>query len=108
MALINPNEVYQRFVDAGTKWARLDGEATLLEEMTKPKRAQIMANFGDIAINKAEMHAYKSEEYANHVKETIAARTKANIARAEYDAIKAWIDITRTMESSKRAEMNIR
>lgn len=108
MSQLNPNDVYEKFISAGSEWARLDGEASKLEQMVKTVKAQIMTSYGAISISKSEMQAYTDQAYISHVEKMIEARTKANIAKAKFDAIKVWVDMTRTIESSRRAEMNLR
>lgn len=102
---LDPNEVYSKFVATGTKWAKLDGVASQKEEMRKSKLAEIMNSFAETKVNRAEMLALCDSAYTEHIEKMVSARTEANIARAEYDAIRAWLDLTRTLESSKRAEM---
>lgn len=108
MANLNPNDVYNKFIEAGTEWAVLDGEASKLEHMCKIVKAQIMTSFGQIPVAKAEMQALSDSSYVEHVERMVQKRTDANVARAKFDAIKTWVDMTRTLESSRRAEMNMR
>lgn len=106
--MINPNEVYEKYRIAGEAWAKANGEAIRLEEMRKSVRAQLMSIHIDKPISKAEMLAESDDRYISHIEEMVVKRTEANIKRAEYDALKAWIDITRTLESTRRAELNRR
>ncbi len=105
---LNPNEIYKKFLSANIKFARLDGEASILEAKRKSFRAQLMVSFGGEKVNKAEMLAESDQSYIDYLDKMVSARTEANIAKAEFDAIRVWIDITRTIESTKRAEMNLR
>lgn len=106
--MINPNDVFERFRLAGIAWAEADGEAAKMEEKRKSFRAQLMIGFGETKVNRAEMLAESDPSYVEYLDKMVEARTKANIAKAEFDAIKAWIEITRTLESSRRAEMQLR
>ena len=106
--MLDPNEVFEKYRTAGINWAKLDGQASIMEEKRKPIRAQIMISLGDISVNKAEMHAESSPTYIEHIEKMVEARTAANIARAEWEAIKVWVDVTRSLESSRRAEMQLR
>jgi len=108
MQNIDPNTIYERFIVAGKKWAELDGIASKHEEMKKSFRSQLMNSFSEAKINRAEMLAESSEEYCSYIEKMVESRTQANIAKAEFDAIKMWVDIVRTLESSKRAEMQLR
>lgn len=105
-----PAELAKRFRDDGHTWADKDGAASLLEETRKTLRSQIavalFATAGSAA--KAEMMAEATAEYIEHVKAMVEARREANRARAQFDADRAFIDLVRSQESSRRAEMNMR
>lgn len=105
---LNPNEIFERYRIAGEAWANLDGAACLLEETRKSVRAQIMTTSGETSVSKAEMYAEADEEYRVHLERMVEARTQANIARVNYDAIRAWVDLTRSAEASNRAMATLR
>lgn len=104
---IDPSEVYERFRKAGNDWAILNGLASLLEERRKPVRALIMVSYGEMSVNKAEMLAEADEKYMSHIEKMVKARTEADKARADYDAIKAWVELVRSAESTRREEMKL-
>jgi len=104
----SPNDVYERFRLAGENWANAEHAAQLLEETRKAVRAQIMTAFGDMSVNKAEMLAEADPGYFEHLQKMVDARRDANKARVNYDAIRAWVELVRSAEASKRAEQLLR
>ena len=108
--MIDPNAIYHKLQVAAEEWADLDGKASLLEETKKTIAAQLtleQIRKGDTA-KAAECAALSSFEYGNHVSAMVEARRLANRAKGRLEAARAWFDAVRTVESTKRAEMNIR
>lgn len=106
----DPHKIAERFRDDGLAWADKDGAASLLEETRKTLRSQIALKYLPEAgsVSKAEMMAEATQEYLDHVKEMVEARTLSNRAKAQYDADRAFIDLIRSKESTERAAMNMR
>jgi hypothetical protein len=106
----DPNEVVSRLTTLGHEWADKESAAALLEETRKSLRSQIALKFlADTgAANKAEMMAEATDEYTAHVKSMVEARRLANIADVNYSAARIWVDLIRTKEATKRAEMGMR
>lgn len=108
--MIDPNEVYTKLLKAADDWAELDGVANLLEETKKTLCAQLMLSNirqGKSAAS-SECIALASDEYANHISAMVESRKHANKKKAALEAARAWFDAVRTVESTKRAEMNLR
>jgi hypothetical protein len=114
--LIDPTKLYQKMYDAGADWSDKDAAANLLEETKKSVLADIMqevahraAAAGESATAAAlERIALANAAYKEHVRAMVEARREANKARAQYDAIRTYIELVRTVESTKRAEMQMR
>ena len=105
---MNPNAIYQSFVERGSDWADKHGAAELLESSLKSLLAQLtleaksaegcsMAEAKDIALS--------ANTYRDSMKSAVEARTAANKARVTYDATKALFEAQRTTEASERAAM---
>jgi hypothetical protein len=92
----------------GIAWAELDGAYKTLDDATKSILSGIATNFeGSEAFKEREARA--SDEYRyQHLKSLSEARTKATIAKVNYDVYKTWIDMKRTELSYQKAEMGIR
>lgn len=103
----NPDEIAETLRMLGITWAELDGAANLLEESLKSVRAQIALKYEGSAAYK-EMMAYASADYREHVAAMVTARTESNKAKVNYECIKVKIELIRTLESSRRAEMTMR
>lgn len=106
---MNANELTQRLVEAGETWSDLNSAASLMEELAKSVLAKIalkvIADGGSAA--KAEMVARADEEYIGHVSKMVEARRKADRARVRWISGQAHLELLRTQEASKRAEMRL-
>lgn len=103
-------EVSHNMARLGHEWADKECAASLLEETRKSVRAQYaMEHFGDAkTIGKAELMAEADERYIEHINKMVIARKAANIGKVNFDSCKAWIDLIRSQEASRRAEMTMR
>lgn len=100
----------QKLYEDSKDWADKNGAADLYEETRRTLRAQIAVKFLTEAgsVSKAELLAEADEVYISHIKAMVEARRIANIARAQVDANRAFIDLVRSQESSRRAEMSMK
>ena len=55
----------------------------------------------------AEVQAFASQEYQDHVKRMVEARRRANLAKIELESIKTHLNLTRTYEATRREEMKL-
>ena len=106
----DPRTLAQDLVAHGNLWADRNSAAEILEETRKTLRAQIAQKYltEGMATNRAELSAEASKEYIDHLHAMTEARRLSNRARVQYDADRAFIDLVRSQESTKRAEMLIR
>ena len=107
---LDPNEVYQRLVRLGEDWADAEAAADLLEETRKSVLARLtlerMGNDGRARVN-AEQAALTTLEYRAHLEAMVTARQKATRLRVRYDAARTWSDLLRTMQATRRVEMQL-
>ena len=54
-----------------------------------------------------EIEAKASQEFTDHVKETQEAMKLALKAKVQYESIKIWIELRRSVEATRRAEMKL-
>jgi len=106
--LINPNEVYEKLRLSGEEWAEADYLASLFEETRRSLKSKLMVGSGETSVAKAEMVAEANDEYREHIKKMVDLRRLAIRAKVKYDSVKAWVEMTRTLEASNRAQMNMR
>jgi hypothetical protein len=95
----------ERFRIAYVAWARADGNASRLEEMKKIIYAEIFNQSRDGTVADRENRALVHPTYAKHITMMVEARTQANVHKADWMALSHEIEMWRTMESTKRAEM---
>lgn len=102
-------EMSRQMLEAGEEWADLHAAATALEEARKSLRSQLAVEHiqNGTAASKAVEYAQGSQEYADHLIEMTEARRKSNRARVKYDTLKAFIELWRSKESTRRAEMQL-
>lgn len=108
LSRFNPDELHHRVVALGEEWATLNAAADLLEESKKTVLAELQKQAQGGGVAERERTALADPIYGDHLDAMVDARRKANIARIHYDAAKAWIEMARSMESTRRAEMQMR
>ena len=108
LSSFDPDVLRQRIVALGHDWADANGAAELLEESRKSVLAQYALKMPGKSMAERESMALACEEYREHFRAMVSARTKANRARVEYDAARTWVDLVRSMESTRRMEAGLR
>jgi hypothetical protein len=110
LSTYDPDVLRQRLVDLGEAYADADAAANLLEETRKTLLAAITCRYksGQTSHAAAETLAMSDAEYGDHIAKMVEARRVATRARVQYDSARVWVDLVRTMESSRRAEMGMR
>lgn len=108
--IFDPKLISQQLLADGEAWADANAIADLLDESKKSLRSQIAMSVLKEAgsVNKAEMISEASPEYAEHIVKMVEARKNANKARVRYDTDKAYVELLRSQESTKRAELTLR
>ena len=81
--MIDINSALDNASKTALKFAQLGGEARMLEKFEKILLSELVTKI-------------------------VLARTDANVAKAEWEAIQMKFESWRTLESTKRAEMNLR
>lgn len=99
-----------RLIEVGEAWADQDAAASLLEELRKSVLGKLVLEFtaGGMPAGKAEHAAHDAQEYREHVAAMVEARRKATRARVRWDTGRAHVELMRSAESTKRAEMGMR
>ena len=104
---MTPEEAYQKMVSAGERWADLNSAAEALESTRNSIKSQVTLDFLPQAktMARAVAMAEASQRYIEHLNHSSRARKESNVARVTYDAIRVMIDLERTKESTRRAEL---
>jgi hypothetical protein len=101
----NPTEIAERMRLAGEEWSDLDAAANMLEESRKSVLAELINQSKGGSIAAKESEALANPAYKLHITNMVNARREANRARVKYDTARAWVELVRTSEATKRAEM---
>lgn len=105
---VDPRGLTDRLIEAGEKWADLNAAAEILEETKGTLLARLASERFDLPAWKAEAEAKAHPDYVAHLEAMVKARQAANRARVRYDSGKAYVELARSAESTRRAEMNLR
>ena len=99
-------ELPHRWLEKMKEWATLDEAARKLDELKKACLAEIF-NREEGAIGVRENAALASKRYQDYVYDMCEAKTKANVAKAEADAMKMLWETWRSKNATKREEMRL-
>lgn len=104
---MEPEDAYNRMVSAGSIWAENNAAAEALESTRHSVRSQLTMEYLPTAktMKKSETMAEASQKYLEHLHAMTQARKNSNIAKVNYDALRIMIDLERTKESTRRAEI---
>jgi hypothetical protein len=106
-AIRDPRPLTDRLIEAGESWADLNAAATGLEAAIDTVLAQILTEHFDKPEWKARALGRSDERYTKIVGDSIMARQKANKARVRYDSGKAYVELARSAEATRRQEMKL-
>lgn len=106
--MFDPNEIAERMRLAGEDWSDKDAAANLLEETKKSVLAELINNADGSSMAAKESQAQADPAYKLHLTNMVNARKEANRARVKYDSARAWVELIRTSEATRRTEMGSR
>lgn len=108
--LRDPVALARRLIETGEAWADAEHAASLLEETKSTLLAKLTKEHAvkEMPMNKAEMMAKADPRYEQHVRAMVDAQREATKCRVRYDSGRAFIDLARSAESTRRAEMGMR
>ena len=107
---MNPKDLHAGLITTGTEKARTAAYASTTDRLRKQVRASCMVRHvnAGATLGKAESLALLDPDYIEACERAEEAEREAGIAAVAYEAARAWFEAWRTLESTKRAEMNIR
>jgi hypothetical protein len=106
MDVLDPLRLAAELTRTGEVWAEAEAAAQLLEETRKAVLAQIATRHDGSEAARDRM-AHADAGYFEHVEKMVAARRAANLAKVRWIAVQTKLDMIRTAESSRRAEMRM-
>jgi hypothetical protein len=104
---VDANELYHKLTQAGDDWADKQAAYNVLDDTKNAVLAQLMLKSSATSVAAKEIEAKASKEYTDHVKHTQEAMKLALKAKVNYESIKIWIDLKRSEEATRRAEMKL-
>jgi hypothetical protein len=102
--MYNPNEIYQKLIEAGTDWADKKAAYELLNELTKTILASLKKQSHGSSDAERTTDALAHEDYKIHLAETAGARKAFLLAQVKYHSMQALADARRTEASTRRVE----
>ena len=102
--MLDADAIYQRLLTAGETWTDLSAAAQALDLAAETMAArEFLTSPGNIEERKALSKT--SEPYQELRTAALTAWAKANKARVKYDTARVYCDMLRTVESTRRAEI---
>jgi len=101
--------MYHQLVYYGQQWSDRLAEAEGLEEGKKMLLAELILGYMDDGSTSrilAESKALADERYKEYIDRMVETKRLSNRSRVEYDALKIKLELVRTWEASRRAELN--
>ena len=104
---MDANELYHKLTQAGDDWADKQAAYNVLDDTKNAVLAQLTLKSEAPSVAAREIEAKASKEYTEHVKKTQDAMKSALKAKVNYESIKIWIELKRSEEATRRAEMKL-
>lgn len=104
---MDANELFHKLTVAGNDWADKQAAYNILEDTKNAVLAQLMLKSHATSVAAKEIEAKASKEFTEHVQNTQEAMKAALKAKVQYESIKTWIDLKRSEEATRRAEMKL-
>ena len=106
---LDADRIFHKLTEAGHTWADREAAADLLEETKKVILAELTLQQlkGASSRAEAEQQALALPAYREHVVAMNAARRSANRARVDYDSLKSLMELRRSQEATRRAEIQL-
>lgn len=89
------------------QWVDADAAANLLEETKSAVLAKLMAQQGDVAVNRAEMNVKSGKEWNDFLTNMIEARKGATLLKVKLEYIRMKFMEWQSDNATKRAEMRL-
>lgn len=104
---MNADLLFHKLEQAGSEWADCQAAYNVLEDTKSAVLARLMMKSTAASVAAKEVEAKASSEYQGHVETTQEAMKKALKAKVRYEAMRTWIELKRSEEATRRAEMKL-
>ena len=109
--LLDSDTMYRKLMEAGEVWADTKAAYQALNDSTASVLADLTQGYRDgqdnLSVAGAETMARRSQSYRDHLASVSVAHKAYLRAQVRYDSLKTLIELRRSEESSRRAEMRI-
>ena len=107
---IDADKMYRKLLEVGEAWADMkaayqeldNASASVLADLTQSYRSS-----GDATRAEAETLAKRSQQYRDHLASVALAHKAFLRAQVRYESLKTLIELRRSEESTRRAEMQL-
>jgi hypothetical protein len=106
-ARINADAMYKKLLEVGEAWADAKSAYQALDDATASVLADLTQSYRDADTSRveAETMARRCSTYRDHLA-SVAVANKAYLrAQVRYDSLKTLVELRRSEESTRRAEM---
>ena len=104
---MDADKLFHKLTLAGDDWADKQAAYNILEDTKNAVLAKLMTKSQATSVAAKEIEAKASDEFTAHVKATQEAMKAALKAKVNYESIKIWIELRRSVEATRRAEMKL-
>ena len=104
---MDANLLFKLLTEAGDDWAEKQAAYNILEDTKSSVLSKLALKSEANSVSGREMEARASVEYQEHVKAAQNAFKAYLKAKVKYDNMKIWIDLKRSEEATRRAEMKL-
>lgn len=110
-ALLDSDKMYQKLLEVGEAYADTKAAYQALDSASKSVLADLTQGYRDNgaagSVVAAETMALRSQLYRDHLASVAVAHKSFLRAEVKYDSLKTLIELRRSEESSRRAEMRL-
>ena len=99
--------ISEQFRVVAKEWVDADAAANMLEESKTATLARLVAEQGDVPVNRAENNVKASQGWQLYIEEMVNARTKASFLKVKMEYYRMRFNEWQSAEASKRAEMRL-
>ena len=104
----DPTNLPALWYEAHDKWCHAHEAAEIAEQAAKVTEAVLFDHAEGASAEAKKMWVRRQGEYKKKVLEAIQRRTAANLALGERQKLERSMDVWRTLESTKRAGMQLK
>lgn len=99
--------ISEQFRIVAKQWVDADNAARLLEETKTAVLSQKMKALGDVPAAHAERDVKASEEWQDHIRKMVEARSHANRLKVQLEYIRMKFSEQQSFEATARAERRL-